>query len=34
MNIEIVPSFVKLVVYNKKKIQMFLLDMSFISLVN
>ena len=27
------PLFVKLVVYNKKKIQMFLLNMSFISLV-
>ena len=27
------PLFVKLVVYNEKKIQMFLLNMAFISLV-
>ena len=33
MNIEIFPLFFKLIVYNKKKIQMFLLNMSFISFV-
>ena len=33
MNNEIFPLFVELVVYNKKKIQMILLNMSLISLV-
>ena len=34
MNIEIFLSLSNLVVYNKKKIQMFLLNKSFISLIS